>query len=541
MAKISSALFPSETSVTSKTVVNLLATLEKKYKGENYREIRLLRDTLDYIKTVLDNKTVTYDVYTHNKILVNLNLLFEECKSYINVNSKYKVLNSNVFDVLIIELKVLAALEKLKGKGENKKIFIELINKRIESSKSMVDDPSYKTPISDTDYIDLELYLNNKGAIPLDILEDHELNTLFDKLKTLFEKKSLKYDDENVIVFVELNKLNKKLNNKYDDERFQKLLSDYVKSVKEDPIKIIKLTYDLINSKQLTLIDLKEFIYTIDNLKEMIEKLSIHELKILIYNSLLSVAELVELKNSGKLNSVNLLNLLNNLDDQRLYNILSNTMKLLSFDELLVLVEMRPSLSLKKIYSDTLLEYDLSLEKLLNLLKNKKISFENFKYIFTLNEEENVDSLKTLYIKDKISGYRDNKDEIIDNKISDLLMPYFNEKIENVQEITEETRNSFTDEDLQFIKKIYNSNRIFRLRVNTIKNDSYLVNAKKIYDELRSYDKRLGGRKVLSVKKEICGKLRCIYKIPGSRKEHIKYKRRLITVTEYKKLMKAKS
>ena len=50
-----------------------------------------------------------------------------------------------------------------------------------------------------------------------------------------------------------------------------------------------------------------------------------------------------------------------------------------------------------------------------------------------------------------------------------------------------------------------------------------------------------GGRKVLSVKKEICGKLRCIYKIPGSRKEHIKYKRRLITVTEYKKLMKAKS
>jgi hypothetical protein len=47
----------------------------------------------------------------------------------------------------------------------------------------------------------------------------------------------------------------------------------------------------------------------------------------------------------------------------------------------------------------------------------------------------------------------------------------------------------------------------------------------------------IGGRKA-SVKKEICGRLRCIYKIQGSRKEHIKYKGRLITVADYKKLMK---
>jgi hypothetical protein len=51
------------------------------------------------------------------------------------------------------------------------------------------------------------------------------------------------------------------------------------------------------------------------------------------------------------------------------------------------------------------------------------------------------------------------------------------------------------------------------------------------------YSKTTGGRKA-SVKKEICGKLRCIYKIPGSRKEHIKYKGRLIAVADYKKLMK---
>ena len=47
-----------------------------------------------------------------------------------------------------------------------------------------------------------------------------------------------------------------------------------------------------------------------------------------------------------------------------------------------------------------------------------------------------------------------------------------------------------------------------------------------------------GGRKAPVVKKEINGKLRCIYKIAGSRKEHLKYKGRLITVADYKKLMK---
>ena len=50
-----------------------------------------------------------------------------------------------------------------------------------------------------------------------------------------------------------------------------------------------------------------------------------------------------------------------------------------------------------------------------------------------------------------------------------------------------------------------------------------------------------GGAKTVvkkTIKKIVCGKLRCIYKIPGSRKEHLKYKGRLITVADYKELMK---
>ena len=34
--------------------------------------------------------------------------------------------------------------------------------------------------------------------------------------------------------------------------------------------------------------------------------------------------------------------------------------------------------------------------------------------------------------------------------------------------------------------------------------------------------------------------MRCIYKIPGDRKEYLKHKGKLITVKEYKELMKAK-
>jgi hypothetical protein len=63
---------------------------------------------------------------------------------------------------------------------------------------------------------------------------------------------------------------------------------------------------------------------------------------------------------------------------------------------------------------------------------------------------------------------------------------------------------------------------------------------KEKFKEYNSNNIFRGGRKA-SVKKEVCGKLRCIYKIPGSRKEHLKYKGQFITVAEYKKLMKAKS
>ena len=47
-----------------------------------------------------------------------------------------------------------------------------------------------------------------------------------------------------------------------------------------------------------------------------------------------------------------------------------------------------------------------------------------------------------------------------------------------------------------------------------------------------------GGKK--HSKKDILGKSRCIYKIKGDRKEYVKHKGKLITVKEYKSIIKTK-
>lgn len=54
--------------------------------------------------------------------------------------------------------------------------------------------------------------------------------------------------------------------------------------------------------------------------------------------------------------------------------------------------------------------------------------------------------------------------------------------------------------------------------------------------------KQRGNSKITKIsKKEILGKERCIYKISGDKKQYVKYKGGLITITEYKKIMAAKN
>ena len=89
---------------------------------------------------------------------------------------------------------------------------------------------------------------------------------------------------------------------------------------------------------------------------------------------------------------------------------------------------------------------------------------------------------------------------------------------------------SVNDDDLS-----YTQDKITKVEIYKEADGKYILD---LVGDISS--RKRGGRKA-SVKKEVCGKLRCIYKIPGSRKEHLKYKGQLITVADYKKLMKAKS
>ena len=98
---------------------------------------------------------------------------------------------------------------------------------------------------------------------------------------------------------------------------------------------------------------------------------------------------------------------------------------------------------------------------------------------------------------------------------------------------------SFANEKKKRIK--CDSCNIYELDNHKIKDISHknievdIISVEIKYDEEYIHG---GGRKAPIVKKEINGKLRCIYKITGSRKEHLKYKGCLITVADYKKLMK---
>ena len=108
-------------------------------------------------------------------------------------------------------------------------------------------------------------------------------------------------------------------------------------------------------------------------------------------------------------------------------------------------------------------------------------------------------------------------DDILTIKDLDDILPK-----EDLQKLNGMLKNYEHSElkDLQQLKDLYDEGD--ELLIKMLNNVEYQVS---------------GGRKA-SVKKEICGKLRCIYTIAGSRKEHVKYKGRLITVADYKRIHK---
>lgn len=90
------------------------------------------------------------------------------------------------------------------------------------------------------------------------------------------------------------------------------------------------------------------------------------------------------------------------------------------------------------------------------------------------------------------------------------------------------------------IEKWNKKNTIRLKRVKILTHDiSTQENVNNLILALSEVTATVGGKK--HSKKEILGKSRCIYKIKGDRKEYVKHKGKLITVKEYKAMIKAKA
>ncbi len=177
-----------------------------------------------------------------------------------------------------------------------------------------------------------------------------------------------------------------------------------------------------------------------------------------------------------------------------------------------------------------------------DLIDTISIRWNNANDIETIDEIDNLINVLITQIKLIINKNKDdlmkNKDDV-KNKDDDLLYDNLLAEIKNI--LSEDYLNKYNEKaprqtSKEELRKRFN---------NLIFIDEYISTeiSKEISDakaQPRQY--RVGGNaKVKKInKKEILGKERCIYKKPGDRKEYLKHKGELITVKDYKKLMKDK-
>lgn len=219
-------------------------------------------------------------------------------------------------------------------------------------------------------------------------------------------------------------------------------------------------------------------------------------------------------------------------------------------------------------YSELNLEEDIiSSKPLYNIKRDTPYSpinhllepFNIFKTIFrgfsavgqTYAQLLNTRKMILLELEAKEYEAKEYLDPIIKSMLEDLIIKIDSQIVNNLRDIKSRLNklkeilielnkidgfifsiNPSLDENTNIGKKISSIDYIFK------KIEELITEIDKILSKISS---GAGGKKSKKLpKKEILGKMRSIYKIPGDRKEYLKHKGKLITFKEYKELMKAK-
>jgi len=159
------------------------------------------------------------------------------------------------------------------------------------------------------------------------------------------------------------------------------------------------------------------------------------------------------------------------------------------------------------------------------LLRKAISGFSIFNYHGKLNYDDDEDDDEEYNKNEKLRA------EILEanNKGFYDLQQYLSELFSDVHSHTK-----YTEALEEILLPFYNNADFNKI----IKNDIDLIYKAVVEINKKNDDTTgIGGG---SQSKEILGKQRRIYKVAGSRKEHVKYKGQLIPVSDYKKLMKLK-
>jgi hypothetical protein len=221
-----------------------------------------------------------------------------------------------------------------------------------------------------------------------------------------------------------------------------------------------------------------------------------------------------------------------------------------------------PKISPKKLVADESLtgiitEFDVAFKGILTVVNSGASSgaasdaSSNFKNMMSIVKRlPDIDTTLPYLLRDKNNNLKDRYNAILyllkskcsggwkgaicsaaikilrDTAIQDLY-DKLKKNADNDVKITDEVLIKFIEDVIPIMKRKLNNMDEFK---------EYLHKLDIIQEDLNKYRPAKGGKN--STKKVILGKERCIYKVKGSNKDHIKYKGTLITVTDYKKLMR---